>query len=169
MATQKKSAWSKLLESGSRKRKVTLDSSVLISYVISKRDDSVVKKVVTKSTRDDRLMLTDVIMDECVKYTEGRKARASKEEMTTKLKELSPRIIKISPVPPESELLKKYNIRDKTDLPILYSVETTKSVIFVTLDDDFTDVKGLKAKIMRPGEYLYDDKGKKNRLKKGGP
>lgn len=52
---------------GNTKRNVTLDSSILISYVISKNDNTIIKKVVIKSTTDDRLMLTDVIFDECVK------------------------------------------------------------------------------------------------------
>jgi len=36
-----------------KKRNVTLDSNVLISYVISKRDDTIVRKVVTKSITED--------------------------------------------------------------------------------------------------------------------
>jgi len=144
-----------------KKRNVTLDSSVLVSYIISKRDDTIVKKVVTKSVTDDRLMLTDVIYEEVMRQADKRKARVTREETDLKLRELSPEIIDISPVPSNEELEKRYKIRSLKDLKILYSVEMTDSVILVTLDDDFTDVKGLKAKIMRPGEYLFEDKKKK--------
>jgi predicted nucleic acid-binding protein len=143
-----------------QRRNVTLDSNVLISYVISKRDDTIVRKVVIKSVTDDRLMLTDVIFAECQKYADKHESRTTKDEMSRKLKELSPEIIDISPVPSNDELKKRYKIRDLEDMKILYSVEMTNSVILVTLDDDFSDVKGLKAKIMRPGEYLYEEKGK---------
>jgi len=149
-----------------KKRNVTLDSNVLISYVISKKDDSIVKKVVTKSVTDDRLMLTDVIFDECLRHTERRKARVSKEEMSGMLKELSSEIIKITPVPSNEELAERYKIRDKKDLKILYSVEMTDSVILVTYDDDFFDnVEGVKAEIMYPADYLREDE-RKGLLKK---
>jgi len=137
-----------------------LDSNILISYIISKRDNTIVKKVVIKSITDDRLMLTDVICDECRKYAGKKGATVTEDDISNKLIEICPGIINISPVPSEEELLKKYNIRDKSDLKILYSVEMTDSVILVTLDDDFTDVKNLRAKIMRPGEYLYEESKK---------
>ena len=44
-----------------QKRNITLDTSVLIAWIITKHEDSIVKKVVTKSITDDRLMLTDII------------------------------------------------------------------------------------------------------------
>jgi len=104
-------------------------------------------------------MLTDVIFAECQKYADKRGSRTSEEEMSRKLKELSPEIIDVSSVPSNEELKKKYKIRDLEDMKILYSVEMTNSVILVTLDDDFSDVDGLRAKIMRPGEYLYERNG----------
>jgi len=139
------------------RRNVTLDTSVLIAWVISKKDDSIVKKVVLKATSEDRLMLTDIIYDECLKYECKRKTKASKGEIAMKLKELGP-VIKISPVPSNEELLKKYRVCDLNDLKILYSVDMTDSVILVTYDDDFMgDVRGIKAEIMRPDNYLYEE------------
>ena len=147
---------------GKTKRNVTLDSNVLISYVVSKGDDTVNKKVVTKSITDDRLMISDVIYDECVAYAKRPKARVTEAEIAKTLKELGP-IINISPVPSDSDLLKKYRIRDAKDLKILYSVDMTDSVILVTMDDDFTDVEGLKALIMDPPQYLREKGGKKKK------
>jgi len=154
---------------GNRKRNVTLDSNVLIAYVTSKKDNSVVRKVVTKSMTDDRLMLTDVIYEECLKYANKKNSRATRGYISQELKSVQPNIIDISPIPSDADLLKKYKIRDKTDLKILYSVDMTDSVILVTMDDDFSDVEGLKARIMEPKEYLTD-KGKKEKptKKRGG-
>jgi len=139
------------------RRNVTLDSSVLISYVISKKNDSVVKKVVTKSTTDDRLMLTDIIADECIAYTDKPRANVFKDIMWKRLKELCPHIIEVRPMPSAEELQRKYKIRDLKDVKILYSVEMTNSVILVTYDDDFFDgVEGVNAKIVKPVDYLYE-------------
>ena len=140
-----------------RNRNVTLDTSVLIAWVITKDENSIVKKVVTKSITDDRLMLTDVIYEECLKYADKRKSKTSKDEISEKLTILSPNVVKISPIPPDEELLKKYKIGDTNDLKILYSVEMTDSVILVTYDDDFSDIEGVRAKIWSPVEYLYEN------------
>jgi predicted nucleic acid-binding protein len=140
-----------------KKRNVTLDSSVLVGWLLSKKDDSIVRKVVIKSVNEDKLMLTDVIYAECMKHAYGRKARISKEDIAAKLQGLCPEIIKITPIPPEEDLEKKYKVRDKTDLKILYSVDITDSVILVTYDKDFFgDVWGVKAEIMRPENYLHE-------------
>jgi len=148
-----------------KRRNVTLDSNVLIGWLLSKKDDSVVRKVVIKSVNEDRLMLTDVIYAECLKHADGRKARISKEEIAAKLKGICPELIRITPIPPEDELAERYRIRDKTDLKILYSVEITESVILVTYDKDFFgDVWGVKAEILRPGDYLCEKE-----VSKGGP
>jgi hypothetical protein len=63
---------------GNTKRNLTLDSDVHIAWVYSKKDGSVVGKVVTKSVTQDRLMLTDVIYDECIKQGDKRKAPLSR-------------------------------------------------------------------------------------------
>jgi len=140
-----------------RKRNVTLDTNVLIAYVISKKNNSLSKKVVMKSITDDRLMLTDIIMDECLRYTRTKQAKVTAAVMEEKLKEISDHIIELKPIPSVKELAERYRIRDIGDLKILYSVEMTDSVILVTYDDDFFDgVEGLKARIMRPYRYVED-------------
>ena len=148
---------------GNTKRNVTLDSNVLIAYVTSKKDNSIIRKVVTKSMTDDRLMITDVIYEECLKYATKKDSKMTGEEISKKLLSVQSGIIDISPVPPDADLLKKYKIRDIKDLKILYSVDMTDSVILVTMDDDFSDVKGVKAKIMDPKQYLAEDRSKKEK------
>ena len=141
---------------------MTLDTNVLIAYVISKHNNSVAKKVVTRSITDDRLMLTDIIRDECLAYTRKPGARVSWKTMDEKLKQICQDVIELKPIPCMNELLKKYKIRDPKDMKILYSVDMTDSVIIVTYDDDFLDggVEGIKARIMHPKDYLEEVKEK---------
>ena len=139
-----------------KKRNVTVDSNVLIAYIVSKRENTVIAKVIEKSTNEDKLMLTDVIYDECIRYATKPRSRVTKKEAEAKLKKISPEIIKISPVPPNKELMKLYKIRDRGDLKILYSAEITNSVIIVTQDKDFSDVEGVRATIMNPKEYVFE-------------
>jgi len=63
------------------KRKVTLDSSVIISDVIF--DSEVAKEAVEKSTSEDEMMFTNIIFDECVSFIDKKK---NKEGMTKKAK-----------------------------------------------------------------------------------
>ena len=147
-----------------KKRKVTLDSNVLIAFIVSKRNNTIIKKVVLKSVTEDQLMLTDVIYNECLLYAEQKGARASREEVSGNLVEISPKIIKITPMPSKEELLKRYQIRDEKDLQILFSVDKTKSVILVTMDKDFENATGVEAVIMDPKEYLQERGQKRKKI-----
>ena len=144
-----------------RKRNITLDTNILVAWVLSKKEGSITRRVITKSITDDRLMLSDVICDECLGFAEtksGQKAKVTKEYIAARLDELNVNVIRISPVPSDDELKKMgYRIRDDEDLKILYSVSMTDSVTLVTRDDDFSgDVAGIKARIMDPESYLRD-------------
>lgn len=140
------------------RRNVTLDTNVLISYIISKKDNSVVKSVVTKSVRDDNLMITDIIRDEILAYADKKDSRLSREELQKGIDSLDIPIVMLTPPPSKEELQRKYGIRDISDGKILYSVEMTDSVILVTYDDDFFDgrISGLNVEIMDPVFYLYE-------------
>jgi len=72
-------------------------------------------------------MLTDIIVTECIKRTFRPDSRASTSTMKTKLKEISPHIIRLNPITPIDELRKRYMIRDLNDLKILYSADKTDS------------------------------------------
>jgi predicted nucleic acid-binding protein len=149
---------------GRKRRNVTLDTSVLVAWIISKKEGSLYRVVVTKAVTEDRLMLTDVIWDECLDFANkkrGRKIGITKEAIATKLRELDAKVIPIKPVPSNDELRAMgYDMRDIGDLGILYSVNMTDSVILVTKDDDFMgDVKGIQAKIMDPKSYVNEESG----------
>ena len=139
-------------------RRVMLDTSVLVSYVRSKRDGTIVKKVVTKSHTEDTLMMTNLLRDEVLKYADRSDNDLTREDIEFALDELNPIIQYVDPVENEA-LIDQYRIRDQNDLKILYSVDTTESEILVTYDDDFfaVGVEGIEAEIMDPVAYLYED------------
>jgi len=125
-------------------RNVTLDSNVLIQYVTSKKEGSMVRRAVLKSILEDRLQLTDIIFEECV----NRKRKSINKtctEIAESLLELPVEIIVLNPIPSVKKLAEKYYIRDPDDLKILYSADMTDSVILVTDDHDFNDINCLKS------------------------
>jgi len=145
------------------KRNVTFDTNILIAWILSKKEGSIYRVAVTKAVTDDRLMLTDIIWDECLGFADkksGKKANVSKADIAAKLKGLGLKVIPIKPIPTDDELKARgYRIRDNKDLKILYSVNMTESVILVTRDDDFDgNVKGITAKIMDPMNYFHEDR-----------
>ena len=149
------------------RRKVTLDTNILVSYIISKKDKSVVKSVITKTIRDDELIITDIIRDEVLAYADKNGALATRSELQSKIDGLGVPIISIGPAPSAKDLQRKYGIRDIEDGKILYSVETTESVILVTYDDDFFDrkLKGVDVEVMDPVVYLFEDDVKSGKYK----
>ena len=139
------------------RRNVLLDSSVLISYIISKKDGSVAKKVVTKARDDDNLMITDVIRDEILGYA-SKDSGYTEEMLERGLEGIGAPIFYLGKIPPLDELKRRYYIRDDNDYKVLYSVDLTGSTIVVTYDDDFFDgkVSGVDAEFMDPVVYLYE-------------
>ena len=148
-------------------RKVTLDTNILVSYIISKKDKSVVKSVVTKTIRDDEFIITDIIRDEVLAYADKNGALATRSELQIKLDGLAVPIIAIGPALSAKDLQRKYGIRDIEDGKILNSVETTESVILVIYDDDFFDgkLKGVDVEVMDPVVYLFEDDVKSGNYK----
>ncbi|MCL2712515.1 MAG: hypothetical protein FWD37_04495 [Methanomassiliicoccaceae archaeon] len=124
------------------KRKITIDSNVIIASVFSKRvpDESTSQRVIIKCKTCDIPILTDIIVDECLKRARKPNSKTSTQTMKEKLNNISPSIIELKPIPSVEELMKKYNIRDKRDLKILYSADKTDSVILITQDKDFLTV-----------------------------
>ena len=139
-----------------RGRRITIDSNVIIASVFSKRDteDSTSKRVIIKCRTVDIPMITDIIVDECIRRTRRSKSKATTSEMIEELNNITLDIIKLKPLPPIEELAERYKIRDKRDLQILYSADMTESAIIITQDKDFfANVEGIKARIMSIYEY----------------
>ena len=151
-------------------RKVMLDTSVLVSYMRSKKDGSIVKKVVTKSHTEDTLMMTNLLKEEVLKYADHDDNNLTRADIERALNALNPVVKIVDPVDEET-LAKRYGIRDVNDLKILYSVDTTEAEILVTYDDDFfaVGVSGIEAEIMDAVAYLYEDDIKSGRYKPDNP
>jgi len=156
-----------LAEVSLTKRKITIDSNVIIAAAFSKGgpDGSTAQRVIIKCKTQDLPMLTDVIADECLKRARRPKSRVTISEMRAKLNDVSSEIINLKPVPSAGELKKIYKIRDIHDLKILYSADKTYSEIVITQDKDFFEgVEGINARIMDIYEYIKEDRtcGKSN-------
>lgn len=128
-----------------------MDSNVIISGVTY--GSKTANKAIDRSVEDDRLMMTNVIYDECMKHARDNKKSQSK--MKKRLDEIAPEVMEIE-VPPIGELEGRYYIRDPDDYKILYSAEVTGSKILVSGDKDFHDkkVKGPKrTRIVKTADY----------------
>lgn len=148
-----------------RKRRVTIDTNVFISGIVYGTDTA--KKAIEKSTTKDKLMLTDVIYVECVKSASKEKHGKAGRDMDKELQKLRSKLIKID-LPADVELKRIYYIRDENDYKIVYSADATKSNLLVTGDKDFFDpkLKGPRAKIIKPVDYVKDEKKKKKSRRK---
>jgi len=143
------------------KRRITIDSNVIIAAAFSKNDpdNSASQRVIIKCRTQDIPMLTDIIADECLKRARKPNSRVSASAMNMILNEISFEIMELKPIPSADELAKKYKIRDKRDLKILFSADMTDSVIIITQDKDFFEgVEGIKARII--DIYEYDKEGR---------
>ena len=137
--------------------RVVMDTSVLIAYIRSKDDGSLSKATVTKALTEDTLMITDLIWAECLKYHLKKSHKVTYEDIERALRDLDVKVFYTDPMS-EEELEARYDIEDGNDRKILYSVDTTKSTIFVTYDDDFfRRVNGVEAAVMDPFMYLHRD------------
>jgi predicted nucleic acid-binding protein len=148
-------------ETSVAKRRITIDSNVIIAAVFSKGgpDESTAQRAIIKCKTHDIPMLTDIVADECLKRARKPRSRVSISTMRTRLNDISSEIINLKPIPSIGELKKKYKIRDVRDLKILYSADITDSVIVITQDKDFfAGVDGIHAKVMDIYEYDKEDR-----------
>jgi len=141
-----------------KRRNVTFDTNVLLEFVLSKKEDSVIRKAIAKAVEKDRLMLTDVILDEAMAYEQkDRTGKYDAETIRARLTGIAGDPIVISPIPDILDLKKMFEIDDEDDLKILWSAQMTNSVIIVTSDRHYFHVSGVRARILRPDEYLYEE------------
>ena len=137
-------------------RNITMDTSVVIAFLTSKKEGGIVRKVFAKAKNQDDIQMTDIIWDEAVAFSKKLDTAFSEEQIKAFLANISETVIQLKPLPELEELVKKYKIRDSNDLQILYSAEMTKSVILITRDKDFDDAEGLDIELMDMVKYLYE-------------
>jgi len=138
----------------SRKKKVTLDTNVILSGLMF--DSKTCMDAIEKSTTDDQMMMTNIIYAECLQQTKKQNSPKTEAELKEQMRQHLPDPTHID-LPPDTELKKMYTIRDDKDLKILYSAEATRSEVLVTGDKDFyeSNFKGPKnVKILKPHDYL---------------
>ena len=142
------------------RRKITFDANTIISYIITKKKDSLVRNAINKAKEIDQIMLTDIIEEEVIDFADkpqGMTVNATRESMRNGIAQISAHIIILKPIPSNEELAKKYQIRDWGDLKIIESSERTESEFLITYDRALLKAKGVKAKVGRPEHYLYED------------
>ncbi len=119
-------------------------------------------RVIKKSTTDDELIITNIILVECARHSKKKGVKFTEEEIIGRVKSLGePIILEVAPM---DELKERYYIRDDDDYAILFSVDETDTEILVTGDKDYFDprypVKGIRARILKPKQYLEEDSEK---------
>lgn len=140
------------------KDRVVVDTGIIMA-VIAYRSKSLVP-VFDKAKRKDDLVISNIILMQCVRQADKRKCTLTHEEIVQKVIELCPNVVEIDVLPLE-ELRKHYSMRDDSDLEILYTADVLDADIVITGDNDFFDEKnppkGVKVRFMRPREYLQED------------
>lgn len=149
-----------MVRSRDRKRRpVTMDINALVDFVLSKKEEAVIRKAMRKAVEEDRLMLTDVSLEEAMAFATKRKKNRGEtaEHIRDVLVSVAGQPIVIQPIPPIEELRKTIRMDDDDDLKIVYSSNITDSVILITRDHHFYRVTGLKARVLTPDEYIYEE------------
>ena len=137
------------------KDRVVIDTGVIMAIVAyeSKR----LLPVFEKARNEDDLVISNIILMQCVRQADKKKCTLSREEIVRRVRGLCPKVVEIR-VMPLNELREHYCMRDDSDLEILYTADVLNADIIVTSDSDFFDErnppKGVRALILRPFEYL---------------
>jgi predicted nucleic acid-binding protein len=139
----------------SRKRRVTVDTGLIVAAVIYGSAKS--RELIDTVKAKDELVMTNIILLQCTRQGRKKKCPISEREIERRVREMCPDVVYIELIPLE-QLKERYSMRDDSDLEVLYSADMTDSQIIIASDHDFHDpnnpVKGVKAKIMWPDEYL---------------
>lgn len=135
--------------------RVVVDTGVIMAVVAysSKK----LLPVFDKAGKEDDLVISNIILMQCARQAEKKQCELSREEIIERVRELCPNVVEIAIVPLD-ELRERYFMRDDSDLEVLYSADMLNADILIASDRDFFDEKrppkGIRARIMRPSEYL---------------
>lgn len=125
-----------------------LDTNILISIVMFKSDK--LKKMLIDICDKHTLVLSSYVIEELEEVTQ-RKFPSKKKNMAEFLFQL-PYELEYTPSVILDE--KVLNIRDKKDIPVLYSAIISDVDILITGDRDFEDIDIEKPEIMTPNDFL---------------
>lgn len=143
-----------------QKDRVVIDTGVIMAVVAYKSKRLV--PVFEKARSEDDLVISNIILMQCARQADKGKCSMSREEIIEKVRELCPNVVEIAIMPLE-ELKTRYSMRDDSDLEILYTADVLDADVIVTSDNDFFDEgnppRGIRAKILRPLDYLGRRRG----------
>lgn len=127
---------------------IMLDTNILISIVIF--NSSRLKEMIIKICDKYTLVLSSYIIEEFKEVINKKfpSKRKSIDEFLSKL----PYILNIAPIDKDMKLY----IRDKNDIPILYSAIVSNVDIFITGDKDFYDINIKKPRIMTVDDFMNE-------------
>ena len=127
--------------------RIMLDTNVIISHILFNNDK--MEKFFNFALNKDELIISNVIIDE-LKELFSKKFRNKISILNIFLKTLHAECINVYGI----DDMSLFEIRDKSDYPVLYSAIKGNVDIFVTGDEDFKNVKIDKPKIMSINEYM---------------
>ena len=132
------------------------DTNILVAYVLSKSDNSLVCAVFDKVREADTLVVTNQVMDEIYRLDLSGEG-IYRDDVTRALKKLKPSLVFV--VNPGDADLERYSIDDPRDKPILYSADMVNARVILTNDKAWfrNNVSGVNAEIMDLLGYLYHD------------
>ncbi len=125
-----------------------LDTNILISIVIFNSDK--LKKMLIDICDKHTLVLSSYVIEELEEVTQ-RKFPSKKKNMAEFLFQLPYKLEYTPSVILDEKVL---NIRDKKDIPVLYSAIISDVDILITGDRDFEDIDIEKPEIMTPNDFL---------------
>lgn len=130
---------------------IMLDTNILISIVIF--NSSRLKEMLIKICDKYTLVLSSYIIEE-FKEVINKKFPNNRKNIDDFLSKL-PYILNITPINKDMDNI-KINIRDKNDIPVLYSAIVSNVDIFITGDKDFYNVNIKRPKIMTVNDFLKE-------------
>lgn len=128
--------------------RIMLDTNILISIVIFNSDK--LKKMLIDICDKHTLVLSSYVIEELEEVTQ-RKFPSKKKNMAEFLFQLPYKLEYTPSVILDEKVL---NIRDKKDIPVLYSAIISDVDILITGDRDFEDIDIEKPEIMTPNDFL---------------
>lgn len=128
--------------------RIMLDTNVLISIVIF--NSNRLKNMLLNICDNHTLIISSYILQELENVIK-RKFPNKNKELNEFLYNLPYQLYYI---PPNIQYESVIEMRDKKDIPILYSAEIADVDILITGDKDFKDVDIEKPKILTPTEFL---------------
>lgn len=132
------------------------DTNVLVAYVLSKSDNSLVCTVFDMVRESDTLVVTNQVLDELYRIDLSKKTTTG--DITKAMRRLNPALVFVRN-PSESDL-RMFTIDDPNDRKILYSADKVNAAIILTNDAAWfrDNVSGVDAQVMDLMAYCYQDK-----------